>query len=44
MYICIYVPWYFEIILPDVSPRKIIFLNEYVYKIFVKIGGNENNA
>ena len=29
--------------LPDVSPKN-IYLNVYVYKLFVKIGGNENNA
>ena len=34
----------FEIILPDGSPRFIISLNAYVYKIFVKNRGNENNT
>ena len=44
MNMCINVPWSFEIILTDGSPRYNILNNVYVYIFFVKIGGNENNA
>ena len=40
---CINVPWYFQIILPDDYPRYNILINGYGYKNVVEIGGNENN-
>ena len=44
MNICINVSWYFQIILPDGSPRYNILLNGYLNINVVKIGGNKNNA
>ena len=38
------VPFYFQILLPDGSPRYNILINGYGYTNAFKIGGNENNA
>ena len=44
MNMCINVPWRFEIILPDGSPRYNILIDGYEYIFFVKNGDNKNNV